>query len=67
MTPVLLMRITLYIVLSIKQTFYASFLFLFCLQIKKRFIVNMPAFKLRVVNKDGVQELPTLKPQALDF
>ncbi|XP_060071050.1 proteasome subunit beta type-2-like [Ylistrum balloti] len=32
-------------------------------EIRKRFIINLPAFKIRVVNKDGIQELPMLKPQ----
>lgn len=32
-------------------------------QIKRRFIINLPAFRVRVVDKDGIHELPTIKPQ----
>ena len=40
--------------------------FYFLLQIKRRFIINLPAFKVRIVDKDGIHELPTLKPQLSD-
>ncbi|KAL4236778.1 Proteasome subunit beta type-2 [Mactra antiquata] len=29
-------------------------------EIRQRFIVNMPAFKLRCINKDGIQDLPDI-------
>ncbi|XP_048757802.1 proteasome subunit beta type-2-like [Ostrea edulis] len=32
-------------------------------EIKRRFIINLPAFRVRVVDKDGIHELPTIKPQ----
>ncbi|XP_013405017.1 proteasome subunit beta type-2 [Lingula anatina] len=31
-------------------------------EINKRFLVNLPAFKVRVINKDGIQDLPDVKP-----
>ncbi|KAK3090984.1 hypothetical protein FSP39_016244 [Pinctada imbricata] len=38
-----------------------------CIQeIKRRFIINLPAFKVRVVNKDGIHELPMIKPENPD-
>lgn len=36
-----------------------------CLQIQLRFIVNLPAYTIRVINKDGVKDLPTLKPKPI--
>lgn len=33
-------------------------------EIATRFIVNLPAFKVRLINKDGIQDLPTIKPQS---
>lgn len=32
-------------------------------EIKRRFIINLPAFRVRIVDKDGIHELPTIKPQ----
>lgn len=32
-------------------------------QIKNRFIVNLPTFKVRVVDKDGVHDLPDITPE----
>ena len=32
----------------------------FIFQIKQRFIVNMPTFKVRVVDKDGIRDLPDI-------
>lgn len=48
----------------IKQTHCTLKCFLFhILQIKRRFIINLPAFRVRIVDKDGIHELPTIKPQ----
>lgn len=33
---------------------------LFYFQIKQRFIVNMPTFKVRVIDKDGIRDLPDI-------
>ena len=34
-------------------------------EIQLRFIVNLPAYTIRVINKDGVKDLPTLKPKPI--
>lgn len=29
-------------------------------EVKRRFIVNLPKFRVRVINKDGLKELPVI-------
>ena len=38
---------------------------LFFFQIQLRFIVNLPSYTIRVINKDGVKDLPSLKPKPI--
>ena len=39
-------------------------IFMFILQVQRRFIINMPAFQVRIVDKDGVHDLPNMAPKA---
>ncbi|KAL5015808.1 hypothetical protein ScPMuIL_005397 [Solemya velum] len=32
-------------------------------EIKNRFIINLPSFKVRVIDKDGIQDLPDITPE----
>lgn len=34
------------------------------LEVQRRFIINMPAFQVRIVDKDGVHDLPIISPKA---
>lgn len=45
------------------DTLYVICFLFHILQIKRRFIINLPAFRVRIVDKDGIHELPTIKPQ----
>mgnify|MGYP003730393957 CR=1 FL=1 len=37
-----------------------------CDELQKRYLVNMPSFRLKVITKDGMKDLPNIVPHAFD-
>ena len=37
-----------------------------CDELQRRYLINMPAFRLKVVTKEGMKELPVIKPKAFN-